>query len=720
MMKLIKSKIQVLLFLLLIFIPILAVAQSNDDCLMCHSDKEMTTERNGKEVLLYVDETVLAKSPHAKLNCVSCHLEFNPDDLPHKENITPINCIHCHKDAPVKHSFHPQMLKANGTDFSGDTSCKNCHGTHNVVSPKVKGSKWSAPNLTQSCGNCHKDIKEIYQTSQHSLAFNNNIKGAPNCLTCHKNNIGKISSGKNLAELKLRQEKLCLSCHLNDPTILARTAPSAGFLNAYDHSVHGKAIQNGNEKAAGCVDCHTAHGILRGNNSNSSVFKSNIPLTCSKCHEDIFNEYKQSVHGISSAKGNNDAPVCTNCHGEHNILQTDSPNSPVSYKNVSLQVCSPCHSSVRLSKKYELSGNKFQTFIDSYHGLALKGGSVQVANCGSCHGAHNIKSASDPSSTVYKANLVKTCGKCHPGANKNFTEGKIHVTIEEKEEPLLYWIATAYITMIIVIIGGMFLHNLIDLFKKTKIKKLKQRGKIAEEHHGHALYLRMDLNERIQHITMAVSFILLVITGFMLRFPDSWWVSHIRDLSEDAFIYRSILHRIAAVAMTSISLYHIFYLAFTIRGRQLLKDMLPKYQDFKDALAVAKYNLGFSKSKPKLDRFSYVEKAEYWALIWGTIVMSATGFIMWFDNTFIGMFTKLGYDVARTIHYYEAWLAFLAIVVWHFYFVIFNPDVYPISLAWIKGTITEEEMAEEHALELERIKKQKLIDNQKTDSENIT
>ena len=274
--------------------------------------------------------------------------------------------------------------------------------------------------------------------------------------------------------------------------------------------------------------------------------------------------------------------------------------------------------------------------------------------------------------------------------------------------------------MIIVVIGGMFLHKLIDLFKKTKIKKLKQRGKIAEEHHGHALYLRMTLNERIQHITMAVSFIMLVVTGFMLRFPDSWWVSHIRDLSEDAFIYRSIFHRIAAVAMTSISIYHILYLAFTIRGRQLFKDMLPKYQDFKDALAVAKYNLGFSNTKPKLDRFSYVEKAEYWALIWGTIVMSATGFIMWFDNTLIGIFTKLGYDVARTIHYYEAWLAFLAIVVWHFYFVIFNPDVYPISLAWFKGTITEEEMAEEHALELERIKKQKLIENQKTDSENIT
>src|SRR5690606_9875441 len=244
----------------------------------------------------------------------------------------------------------------------------------------------------------------------------------------------------------------------------------------------------------------------------------------------------------------------------------------------------------------------------------------------------------------------------------------------------------------------------IDFIKRSKVKKLKQRGLLPEEHHGHALYLRMSLNERIQHGTLALSFILLVITGFMLRYPESWWVSHIRSLSTDAFEYRSMLHRISAVVLVAVSLYHLSYIFFTKRGKQLIKDLLPKFQDLKDAIGIAKYNLGISKYKPELDRFSYVEKAEYWALIWGTMIMTVTGLIMWFDNTFIGLFTKLGWDIARTIHYYEAWLAMLAIVVWHFYFVIFNPDIYPMSLAWLKGTISEEEMAEEHPLELKRIK----------------
>lgn len=682
--------------------------QTNDDCLMCHSDNTLTMEKNGKEVSIYVDSNILKNSAHGKLNCISCHVGFNPDEVPHKENIKPINCLKCHSSAPAKHPFHSQILKSNGMGGSPDQSCKNCHGTHGVIPPSSPKSPWNSKNLVNSCGKCHTDKKEEYVKSIHYQGFTSGVKGAPNCFTCHKTKVTYDSGLGDTTAVKLAQEKLCLSCHLNNPEITARTAPSAGFLTAYEHSVHGSALQNGNGKAATCIDCHRPHDILPGDNQNSSVFKMNVPKTCSKCHSQIAKVYDQSIHGVQLADGNLDAPACTDCHGEHNILKHTNPKSPVAFKNLSKEVCSPCHSSVKLTSKYDLSSDRLSTFEDSYHGLALEGGSTVVANCVSCHGVHNIKPPSDPTSTVNKANLSKTCGKCHPGANQNFAVGKIHVSIKEKTEPILYWIATTYIVMIFSIIGFMFLHNLLDFIKKAKIKKMKQRGLIREEEHGHSLYLRMSLNERIQHIALAVSFLTLVLTGFMLKFPDSWWVHHIRDLSKNAFEYRSLLHRIAAVIMVITSLYHIFYILFTKRGRQLVKDLFPKYKDITDAIGIAKFNLGISKNKPKLDRFSYVEKAEYWALVWGTIVMTATGVIMWFDNTFIGLFTKLGWDIARTIHYYEAWLAFLAIVVWHFYFVIFNPDIYPMNIAWFKGTISEEEMADEHPLELERIKEKEL------------
>lgn len=708
-MILTKGRIPGLLLSILLFAAGSIFSQSNEDCLMCHDDDEFTMERNGKEISINVVEQRYNNSSHSSLKCTSCHVKFDAEEIPHSDKLQPKACSDCHTKALVKHLFHPRILKTSRTEKGKDVNCIGCHDYHYVSDPNDAGGKWSTENLAASCGKCHEEESEGYLKSRHYLTFKDGMLGAPNCLHCHKNPIAKVHELEDSASVKIFQEKLCLSCHLDDPGVRSRIAPSAGFITMYEHSVHGSQLNAGNGNAANCVDCHNSHDIIVANSPESSIFKSNIPHTCSQCHKEIYNEYKESVHYKALLRGNLDSPVCTDCHGEHNILKHDDPDSPVSFQKLSKEICSPCHSSLKLSQKYGIATDRFNTFSDSYHGLALEGGSVEVANCASCHGDHDIKPSDDPTSRINKANMVETCGECHPGANVNFTIGKIHITRQDEDEPILYFIATLYIILIIATIGGMFAHNAIDLFRKARIKKLKLRGFMREEHYGHSLYLRMNLNERIQHIILAVSFMLLVITGFMLSFPNSWWVSHIRDLSSDTFEFRSLIHRISAVVMVATSLYHIFYIAFIPRGRKLLKDLLPKFQDIKDAIGVVRFNLGITNIKPKLDRFSYVEKAEYWALIWGTIIMSLTGIVMWFDNTFIGLFTKLGWDVARTIHYYEAWLAFLSILVWHFYFVMFNPDIYPMNVAWIKGTVSEEEMAEEHPLEFERIKKEENI-----------
>ncbi len=698
-------------------------AQSNEDCLSCHSDETLTKEQNGKQVSLFVKESVLQSSPHAKLQCIACHTGFDMDNIPHKQKIEPINCLTCHKEVPVKHAFHPQMLKAKQPATSPDLNCKGCHGTHNIVPKKSPSFPFTNSKLVSACGKCHGSIAQTFLGSTHDEELRKGNPAAPNCLSCHHGTISNKNGNRDTLEIKLSQERLCFSCHVDNPNVRSKIAPTVKFIKSYENSVHSTALhQKGNAKAATCIDCHTAHGILKRTDSKSTVFKMNIPRTCSKCHSPIVTEYKGSVHGQAVAKGNMDAPVCTDCHGEHNILKHNDPSSPVAYKNLSTQVCSPCHSSVKLTARYGMASNKVSSYVTSYHGLALKGGSREVANCASCHGSHNIKAASDPTSSVNKANLKNTCGRCHPGANENFAVGKIHSTAVEKEEPLLYWISTTYLILIFSVIGGMFIHNIVDLFRKAKTKLLIRRGRIEEREHGHGLYLRMTLSERIQHATLVVSFFTLVFTGFMLRFPDAWWVIGIRNLLPNAFEMRSYIHRTAAVIMVGASLYHAYYLLFTTRGRKLAYDLLPRFQDAIDMVNVLKYNFGLSPDKPEFGRFSYIEKSEYWALVWGTIVMSVTGIFLWFDNTFIGILTKLGWDVARTVHYYEAWLAFLAIVVWHFYFIIFNPDVYPMNLAWLKGSITEEEMEDEHPLELEEIKKksyQQEGENNANENENI-
>ncbi len=676
--------------LLAVILPRPSFAQTRDDCLACHSDSSMTTEKKGKKVTLFVDATVLDRSPHKKLVCVACHAGFDPQNVPHKEKIQPVDCKTCHKDAPLKHQFHPQMNLAGGVKGKSDVSCKDCHGTHNVVAPGAPGSKIGTAKLTEFCGSCHQDVMRSFSRSSHAIALASGIAAAPTCIECHRNPIVRVSASQDSTQIKIAQEKLCLSCHLDDPNVRSRMSPTAGFIRAYGESVHGAALHSGNGKAANCVDCHGSHEMKKGSDPTSLVAKMNIPQTCSKCHQKVASEYSYSVHGLAVKKGITSAPVCTDCHGEHNILKTSDPRSPVAAGNVSSQVCSPCHSSVKLSQKYGLANDRFKSFADSYHGLASSAGSVEVANCASCHGVHDIKPSNDPSSRISKENLVKTCGTCHPGANKNFTKGAVHVIATERQEDLLYYISTAYIFMIVFTIGGMFLHNLLDFIRKSKRQLMYRRGLISRPPVAHRLYLRMSLDERLQHGALVVSFITLVLTGFALKYPEAWWVAPIRNVSPVMFELRGILHRIAGVVLAAAGLYHLYYIFFVPRGKQLIRDLVPTISDVTDAVSVLKYNLGFSAKKPEFGRFSYIEKSEYWALVWGTVVMAATGTILWFDNTFLGLLTKLGWDVARTIHYYEAWLATLAIIVWHFYFVMFNPDIYPINLAFWKGTLTEE------------------------------
>ena len=143
--------------------------------------------------------------------------------------------------------------------------------------------------------------------------------------------------------------------------------------------------------------------------------------------------------------------------------------------------------------------------------------------------------------------------------------------MEKQDDPILYWIANAYILLIFVVIGGMLIHNILDFIKKAKIKKMKQRGLIKEEKYGHSLYVRMTLSERLQHGALLVSFLTLVVTGFMLRFPDTWWVSHLRDLSEYGFEIRGIIHRIAAVIMVGASLYPYLLFILYCAGKTIIK-----------------------------------------------------------------------------------------------------------------------------------------------------
>ena len=611
------------LTIVLMLASISARSQTNDDCLACHEDPDLTTERQGKEVSLSVDERTYRKSVHGEMACADCHTAI--EELPHDEMLPRVDCGDCHSDEAETYQWHGRLEVRDGGDIP---SCADCHGTHDILPCSRRESQVNPLHLPETCGRCHENLD---LTRKHELLYGRAIE-------------------------------------------------------VYKSSVHGKAALGGVYLAATCNDCHstggTAHRILGPGHPESSINHFNIPKTCGKCHRNIENDFWEGIHGKLVARGETDSPVCTHCHGEHVIISPSDPRSPVSPTRVAEATCAPCHESASLNEKYGIPTGRLQTWVDSYHGLKSKAGDVTVANCASCHGAHRILAHTDTTSSIHSANLQKTCGECHPGISAALAVTPIHAIPGISRTPLARFISRVYIVAIVLIIGTMVLHWLVDLRKQIILVKLKKQIR------------RMTFNEVWQHTFLMVSFIVLGISGFSLRFSDAFWVQWLFGW-EGGFALRGIIHRVAAVIFILTTIWHVLYLA-TDSGRGFLRDIFPVKRDFRQFLEMLQYNLGLKKNGPRFSRFSYVEKAEYWALAWGSVLMIITGFFLWFDNIAVRWFPKGFLDVMLVIHYYEAWLAVLAIFVWHLYSTIFSPSVYPMNPSWLTGKMPLEWYQHEH------------------------
>ena len=398
-------------FFTLFVYPVLA----QNNCLECHGDPEFSIENDaGEEIPLFVDSTTFAQSVHGDFQCVDCHADAETISHP-DEPLKKVDCSECHDDesATYNGSVHGKAKLAGNTDAP---SCSDCHGTHDILSSSNLNSKVYILNVAATCASCHANPK--------------------------------IVKKYNLPE---------------DP------------LKAYKNSIHGVAVlSEHNFKAATCISCHGAHGIKSMDNPESPIFWKNVPKTCGECHDDIYQAYTESIHGTAVADGVRDAPVCTDCHGEHEVKSVENPESPVNPLKVSSETCERCHASKVLTQRYGLSTSNAATYNKSYHGLAVKEGQLSAANCASCHGIHNILPSSDPRSTIYPGNLRKTCGKCHSDVSANILKGAVHLTTSTTPGRVVKLVSNLYFWLIIMVIGGMILHNGADFVRKSR-KILNQR-----------------------------------------------------------------------------------------------------------------------------------------------------------------------------------------------------------------------------------------------------
>lgn len=564
-----------------------------------------------------VDPAAFEQTVHGGFACLDCHEGAAAED--HPDGIKPVDCAACHEDAAASlaASVHGQPAF---TAISGQPACQSCHGAvHAMINHGSPASPIHPTRIAATCARCHASPEIAKQTG-----------------------------------VRLIQP-----------------------LAAYQASVHARAVSAG-KHAAHCASCHGAHDVLPASAPTSRVNHLKVPETCGTCHAGIARAFAASVHGEAAARGVREAPVCTDCHGEHRILAPSEPGSPVFASNVPKMTCGRCHGDVRITEKFGLAASTVAAFEDSYHGLAGRAGNQTVANCSSCHGVHDILPSIDPRSHVSKANLAKTCGSCHPGAGATFAIGAVHVLPTEERHAAVFWVRRLYLWLIFVVIGGMVLHNALDLRRKILSPVPRPIVPVAERRP------RMSRGFRVAHGLTMASFLLLAYTGFALKYPEAWWAAPLIAWEESLGL-RGWLHRIAALVMLGALALHLVHLAIDRRARACIAAMRPKREDLHELRERLRWFFGRRSGMPHAGPLGYAEKAEYLALMWGIAVMAVTGFLLWFESFTLQHFPKWVADVSTVIHFYEAVLASLAILVWHFYFVIFDPLVYPMDTAWLTG-----------------------------------
>ena len=576
-----------------------------------------------------------------------------PDPSHAQDKLTNETCLQCHTIDQKK--FNDSV--------HGSLNCTDCHTTVKAVPHQDHVAK-------VDCSVCHDKETKQWLDSDHTKEMVNGVSVTASCSACHGSPHAIVDVDDPASPVNRKNIPVtCSSCHQKQLSALGFLATAD---KSYLDSVHGLSFQKGTDtKAAVCSDCHGAHDINKATSRASKLYWANIPSTCGQCHKKEYAEYSRGIHGQALAAGSRDTPVCTDCHGEHNNDAVNQASSRVSSANIP-QTCGQCHSAQRINTKYSLSSNVLGSYLQSYHGLAVQQGSVTAANCASCHGAHEILPSSDPRSTINPKNLEKTCGQCHPGIGARVAQGMVHGSFKLGNNPLNDFVRNFYIFLIFFVSGILLLHNLFDFSKKAMVyyrDSLKNGKEI------------MGVNERWQHFILATTFILLSYTGFSLMFPQAWW-------SSIFFGHNGWLrwgHRGTGIVFASLALYHLYYLFFTKKGNWQLAALSFKKKDFVQFFHTFQYNMGLRKYKPQTGVYSYVQKLEYWALLWGSLVMVLTGALMFSEVWFLRLFPKWLYDVVRTVHAYEAILACITIVIWHGYFVIFDPDIYPGNWSWLNG-----------------------------------
>jgi len=347
------------------------------------------------------------------------------------------------------------------------------------------------------------------------------------------------------------------------------------------------------------------------------------------------------------------------------------------------------------------------TFFETYHGKVSRLGSAGAAECYDCHGTHGILPPSDPRSTLSRRNVVETCSQCHAGANRRFAGYLTHATHHDPQRyPWLYWTFWSMTTLLVGTLSFALLHTLAWLMR---LWLTRSEWKHEPPAAGEKLYRRFPAAQRNLHLIMIPSFFILSLTGMCLKFSNMDWAWALAQ-ALGGFETMGILHRIGAVMLFCVFLLHLRQVWQRKRREEKTwwriltgsDSMLFNWTDLKEVVGSINWFFGRG-PRPHYGRFTYWEKFDYFAVLWGVVIIGSTGLLLWFPETFTYVIPGWLINVATIIHSDEALLAVAFIFTIHFFNTHFRPDKFPMDPVIFTGRMTVAELKRDKPREYEEL-----------------
>ncbi|OIP02101.1 MAG: hypothetical protein AUJ98_02330 [Bacteroidetes bacterium CG2_30_33_31] len=664
-------------------------------CMKCHARIEKVHTK-------VIKRELWEKKAGSVPACSDCHPSHIVKITKIEETVSNQICLKCHEG---NNTFKTTKggkkisLKIDKSDIQNSVhksiGCTKCHSDVTISNNKVRPC---ATVKKVDCSNCHEQVSNVYINSDHGKAYFAKKSNAPYCTDCHGTHKIKTRYDDTSPTYRALIPDMCGKCHQKNGKATIKThLKEINAFSDYKSSVHGKGLKDkGLLSSAICTDCHTSHNILKESDKNSTVNPKNVPATCAKCHKSIYDDYMNSDHSIKNNSKGKIFPTCANCHTAHTITEIDKDKF---LTQITLQ-CGSCH------KKLS------ETYMETYHGKAYTLGYLKAARCSDCHGAHKILKISNLESSVGQKNIVKTCKKCHEGATVEFAGYLTHAT--HNDNKVLYYTFWAMTSLLLGVFGFFGLHTLLWIPRSIMEARKKKKHPMPK---GEAIYFRrFKKSQRITHIFVILSFILLALTGMMLKFAHMEWAYNLAKIVGGVSIAGNI-HRFAAVITFGYFIFHVASLIKTMVKEKIKpmafifgkNSLMFNKQDIKDFVATVKWFLGKG-PRPYYGRWTYWEKFDYMAVFWGVAVIGLSGLILWQPEFFTKFLSGWVINVAQIIHSDEALLAVGFIFTIHFFNTHLRPESFPMDTVIFTGHVPIEEYKKDRPKEYDELEKAGKLD----------